>query len=71
VSWHEARFLDPPQRFCWRCWEFSWQVPQQPGTYVLKSRAWDSEGNMQPEEHDQRFGSYVIHHTVGIEVIVQ
>jgi hypothetical protein len=26
---------------------------------------------MQPEEHDQRFGTYVIHHTVGIEVIVQ
>jgi DMSO/TMAO reductase YedYZ molybdopterin-dependent catalytic subunit len=71
ATWQAATFLDPECPFCWRRWEFLWQVPQQRGAYVLKSRAWDSDGNMQPEEHDQRFGSYVIHHTVGIEVIVQ
>jgi hypothetical protein len=25
---------------------------------------------MQPGEHDRRFGTYVIRHTVGIEVVV-
>jgi hypothetical protein len=65
-----ARLLDPPHPFCWRRWEFVWQVPQQTGTYELKSRARNAGGNLQPEEHDCRFGSYVIHHTIGIEVVV-
>jgi hypothetical protein len=70
ATWQPARFLDPQCQFCWRRWEFVWQVPEQKGTCILKSRAWDAGGNVQPEEHDRRFGSYVIHHTVGIEVIV-
>jgi DMSO/TMAO reductase YedYZ molybdopterin-dependent catalytic subunit len=70
ATWQAARFLDPPHRFCWRRWEFAWQVPQQTGAYILKSRARDAGGNVQPEEHDCRFGSYVIHHIIGIEVVV-
>ncbi len=70
ATWQAATFLDPPQPFCWRRWEYQWQVPQQKGTYILKSRAMDAGGNMQPEEHDRRFGTYVIRHTVGIEVVV-
>jgi hypothetical protein len=35
---------------------------------ILKSRATDSGGNTQPSEHDKSYGSYVIHHTIGIEV---
>jgi DMSO/TMAO reductase YedYZ molybdopterin-dependent catalytic subunit len=68
--WQAATLLDPPQPFVWRRWEFAWQVPRQKGTYVLKSRARDASGNMQPDEHDPRFGSYVIRHTIGIEVLV-
>jgi DMSO/TMAO reductase YedYZ molybdopterin-dependent catalytic subunit len=71
ATWQAARLLDPPQPFCWRRWEFAWQVPQQTGNCMLKSRARDTGGNVQPEEHDRRFGSYVIHHTVGIEVVVR
>jgi DMSO/TMAO reductase YedYZ molybdopterin-dependent catalytic subunit len=70
ATWQAARFLDPAQPFCWRRWEFAWQVPQRTGTYILKSRARDAEGNVQPEEHDRRFGTYVIHHIIGIEVVV-
>lgn len=71
TTWQPAHFLDEPQYGVWRRWEFEWQVPQQKGTYVLRSRATDTEGNTQPETHDKRFGTYVIHHTFGIEVVVR
>ena len=38
---------------------------------MLRSRATDAEGNSQPDHHDVRFGTYVIHHTLGIEVVVR
>ena len=69
-TWRSARFLDDAQQFLWRRWEFDWKVPEEKRVYVLKSRATDAEGNVQPEEHDKRFGAYVIHHTLGIEVAV-
>lgn len=70
-SWQIARLLDPPQPFVWRRWEYEWHVPATAGRYVLKSRATDAEGNVQPGEHDSRYGSYVVHHTFPIEVDVR
>jgi hypothetical protein len=70
-TWKPVTFLDEPHPFVWRRWKFDWQVPSEKGTYTLKSRATDAEGNAQPEHHDKRFGSYVIHHTLGIEVVVR
>ena len=70
-NWQPGRFLDESQFGAWRRWEFDWQVPAEKGTYVLKSRATDTRGNTQPEQHDKRFGTYVIHHTFGIEVVVR
>ena len=64
-TWQSVRFLDEPQYGVWRRWEYDWQVPQEKGTYMLRSRATDTEGNTQPEKHDKRFGTYVIHHTFG------
>ena len=71
TTWQPVRFLDEPQFGAWRRWEFDWQVPQEKGTYLLKSRATDTAGNTQPEHHDKRFGTYVIHHTFPIEVVVR
>ena len=71
TTWQPVRFLDEPQFGAWRRWEFNWQVPQEKGTYLLKSRATDTAGNTQPEHHDKRFGTYVIHHTFPIEVVVR
>jgi DMSO/TMAO reductase YedYZ molybdopterin-dependent catalytic subunit len=70
ATWRAASFLDPVQPFVWRRWKIAWDVPSEPGAYVLKSRAKDCDGRMQPAEHDKRFGSYVIDHTIGIEVVV-
>jgi DMSO/TMAO reductase YedYZ molybdopterin-dependent catalytic subunit len=69
-TWRPARFLDEAQQFVWRRWEFEWNVPVKKGVYILKSRATDARGNQQPEQHEERFSTYVIHHTFGIEVMV-
>ena len=69
-TWAAGEFIDPAEPFCWRRWRFAWALPEKSGTYVLKSRARNEAGEVQPAEHDKRFGSYVIHHTVGVEVVV-
>jgi DMSO/TMAO reductase YedYZ molybdopterin-dependent catalytic subunit len=70
-TWQSVDFIDGAQPFVWRRWEFDWKVPTEKGTYILKSRATDAQGNVQPDHHDKRFGTYVIHHTFGIEVVVR
>ena len=69
-TWHAAQFLDPAQPGVWRRWQFEWQVPAAPGACILRSRARDSQGNLQPDEHDHRYGSYVIHHVLPIPVVI-
>ena len=71
TSWDKAEFLDSPQRFAWRRWRYAWHVPRKPGRYHLMSRASDSKGRQQPEQHDPSFGSYVIHHSFPIEIFVE
>ncbi len=70
-TWEPVMFIDDAVPFVWRRWEFEWKVPSEKGTYILKSRATDSQGNVQPDQHDKKFGTYVIHHTFGIEVVVR
>jgi hypothetical protein len=41
-----------------------------PGQYTLLARAKDAKGDAQPDRHDQNYGSYVINHTLPIEVNV-
>lgn len=71
ASWSTTEFLDSPQRFAWRRWQLSWRVPDRPGRYELRSRAKDSHGKQQPQQHDLNFGPYLIHHSFGIEVFVE
>jgi DMSO/TMAO reductase YedYZ molybdopterin-dependent catalytic subunit len=47
-EWLPALFLDEAQPYTWRRWELEWQV-RRPGRHVLRSRAIDAEGNIQPE----------------------
>jgi DMSO/TMAO reductase YedYZ molybdopterin-dependent catalytic subunit len=69
-SWAEAEFLDPAQRHAWRRWKFDWLTPKQPGKYTLLARAKDANGGVQPDKHDQNYGSYAITHPLPIEVLV-
>jgi DMSO/TMAO reductase YedYZ molybdopterin-dependent catalytic subunit len=70
-SWVEAKFLDPVQRHAWRRWKLDWLTPRQPGKYTLLARAKDANGGVQPDKHDQNYGSYVITHPLPIEVFVE
>jgi hypothetical protein len=69
-TWAEAECLDPVQRHAWRRWRFDWLTPTKPGQYTLLARAKDANGHGQPDKHDQHYGSYVINHTLPIEVFV-
>jgi len=69
-TWAEAEFLDPALRHAWRRWMFDWLTPKKPGRYTLLARAKDANGNIQPDKHDQHYGSYVINHPLPIEVFV-
>jgi hypothetical protein len=69
-TWAEAAFLDPVQRHAWRRWKFDWLTPKRPGRYTLLARAKAANGSVQPDMHDQNYGSYVINHPLPIEVFV-
>jgi DMSO/TMAO reductase YedYZ molybdopterin-dependent catalytic subunit len=69
-TWVAAEFLDPVQRYAWRRWKFDWLTPKEPGQYTLLARAKDASGALQPNEHDQHYGVYVINHALPIEVFV-
>src|SRR5262245_3408244 len=62
VTWQEAEFLDPIQRYAWRRWKLDWNTPQRAGQYTLMSRAGDTKGNVQANQHDPSYGTYVIDH---------
>lgn len=70
-TWSDAAFLDPARRYAWRRWTFEWLTPEKPGRYTLMSRATGADGSVQPEKHDPSYGSYVINHTLPIEVFVE
>jgi DMSO/TMAO reductase YedYZ molybdopterin-dependent catalytic subunit len=69
-TWAKGKFLDPIQRHAWRRWEFNWLTPKKPGKYTLLARAKDANSNLQPDKHDQNYGSYVINHPLPIEIFV-
>jgi DMSO/TMAO reductase YedYZ molybdopterin-dependent catalytic subunit len=70
-TWAKANLLDPIQPHAWRRWSYDWKTPDRPGTHTLMSRAKNAAGELQPDKHDERYGSYVIDHTLPIEVVVQ
>lgn len=69
-TWGEAEFLDPVRRHAWRRWKFDWLTPKEPGQYTLLARAKDAGGVFQPDKHDRNYGTYVINHSLPIEVFV-
>jgi DMSO/TMAO reductase YedYZ molybdopterin-dependent catalytic subunit len=71
LTWAEAQFLDPAQRYVWRRWTFDWLTPKQPGKYTLLARAKDANGTVQSAAHDWNYTSYVIDHVLPIEVYVE
>jgi hypothetical protein len=50
--------LDPPDghRWAWRLWRLSWTAT--PGSYVLRARATDANGETQPTEQAWNRGGF-------------
>ena len=48
VTWQTAQLLDEPSRWAWVRWEYTWDQPTT-GMAVLRSRATDEAGNVQPD----------------------
>jgi len=69
-TWGEAEFLDPVRRHAWRRWKFDWLTPKEPGQYTLLARAKDAGGLIQPDRHDQNYGTYVINYPLPIDVFI-
>jgi DMSO/TMAO reductase YedYZ molybdopterin-dependent catalytic subunit len=70
-TWVDAQFLEGPQRYSWRRWQYKWRTPAEPGSCLLLSRARDRRGSVQPDKRDPRFGTYAIHHLLPIEVFIR
>ncbi|MFL5402807.1 MAG: sulfite oxidase [Gemmatimonadales bacterium] len=70
TTWAEGEFLDPVQQYAWRRWKYEWLTPAKPGQYTLLSRAKGSDGSLQPDQHDQNYGTYVVNHPLPVEVFV-
>jgi sulfite oxidase len=47
ADWSPATFLDEPKPGTWRTWTFTWDA--KPGRHVVRAKATDSIGEVQPE----------------------
>jgi DMSO/TMAO reductase YedYZ molybdopterin-dependent catalytic subunit len=68
--WLPTQLGAATDRYAWRLWEYEWQVPAVPGNIALLVRATDSAGRTQPMQRDADFGSYMVNHVIGIDVMV-
>ena len=70
-TWADAEFIDDARQYAWRRWKFAWITPKEPGRYTLLARSRGADGSIQPEGHDENYASYVINHSLPIEVFVE
>jgi DMSO/TMAO reductase YedYZ molybdopterin-dependent catalytic subunit len=47
VSWQDAAFVGPHERYSWRRWEYPWKA-SIPGEHTIMARATDERGIVQP-----------------------
>ncbi|MBI1902237.1 MAG: sulfite oxidase [Planctomycetia bacterium] len=59
-SWTEAELIGPRTPYCWTLWEYLWEVGA-PGRFSILARAASASGRVQPMEHDELLGGYMIH----------
>jgi sulfite oxidase len=56
-SWQPAQLGADHARFAWRLWSFAWTP--KPGSFVVMSRATDSQGRVQPDAPSWNPGGYL------------
>jgi DMSO/TMAO reductase YedYZ molybdopterin-dependent catalytic subunit len=68
-NWRDATLLGDPVPNVWREWELPWEGTR-PGHYILKARATDSAGDIQPQSIPWNFRGYANNsiQTIAVEV---
>jgi hypothetical protein len=68
-SWHTAKLEDPNGSYSWQHWEYDWEAASL-GHSLLRCRATDSSGNVQPMLATWNFRGYEVNsiHSVPITV---
>ncbi len=67
--WTNARLLEPNQRHAWVRWELDWDPT--PGSYTIKTRAVDDQGNQQPDSVKWNRLGYVYNAVVAHPLVVE
>ncbi len=70
LNWGKAEMSSPSVAGSWRLWSFEWLVKGPCGVRTILSRARDSHGRVQATERDWNYGSYVIDHSIPVEINV-
>jgi len=70
-TYSDAHLLGSVVPYTWRLWEYSWRTPGATGPIILMVRATDASGHSQPGERDADWGTYVVCHTLPVEVQIR
>jgi DMSO/TMAO reductase YedYZ molybdopterin-dependent catalytic subunit len=72
ATWHAATLEDSQSPYSWQHWEFNWAA-SKPGYHMLRCRATDAQGNVQPERAEWNFRGFANNsiHTVPVTVLPQ
>ena len=68
-TWQYANLADSTSPYAWQQWEFPWEA-NQPGYFLLRARATDKEGNVQPANFQWNYCGFTNNsiHAVPVEV---
>ncbi len=69
-TWAEARIFRPRSPVCVATLEVRLAHAEKAGAIHLAGASRRGDGSVQPDTHDQNYGSYVINHPLPIEVLV-
>ena len=67
-SWVEARLQEPVGQYAWTGWTCDWHATE--GVHVLRCRATDVEGNVQPILAPWNLSGFAINSVQEVEVTV-
>jgi Mo-co oxidoreductase dimerisation domain len=70
--WEEAALEPPVSRYAWARWTFDWN-PAAGSTYEVCSRAYDSDGNVQPRSSPWNLCNVAVneYHCCRVEVLAE
>lgn len=69
-SWQLADLGEMESRYSWRSWQYQWKA-SEPGHFLIRARATDAEGNVQPVQAKWNFRGFANNSIHAVPVIVQ